>query len=389
MNRAHSMRLAALLLAWAMLMMLVSASRAWAAFPSFDVAEEAGAAILIEVDSGKVLAEKNADEKLPMASTTKIMTALVVSEKCSLDEVFVIPDEAVGIEGSSICLSKGERMSVRDLLYGLMLASGNDAAVALAVHTAGSTEAFAEMMNDRAKSLGLCRTHFVTPNGLHDPAHYTTARELAYITAEAMRVPELVKIVSSRYYRTVTGDHVRTFKNKNALLWDYEGAFGVKTGYTSAAGRCLVFGAEREGMTLIGVLLNCRPMFEEAAKLMERAFDTYKTVTVLDPERDVFKAIVKNSAETHLEVAPKKCIIALIPKETEGEFRLRIEICEPVKLPIEVFDAVGRVEVFNGDSFIGSAELVALNSVHESGFGYWFRIAAGFLSGKSSFGALF
>ncbi len=385
MNPACRMRLAALLLAWAMLMMLASAPHAEAARP-IEAPESAEAAILKEVGSGAVLMEKNADARLPMASTTKIMTALIVLERCSPDEVFTVPDEAVGVEGSSVYLERNELMSVRDLLYGLMLASGNDAAVALAVHAAGSVNAFVRLMNEKAEQMGLRDTHFVTVNGLHDPEHYTTARELTAVTEEALRTPGFSTIVSTRYHQTETGSHIRTFKNKNALLWDYEGAFGIKTGYTGAAGRCLVFGAEREGMTLVGVLLNCRPMFEEAVSLMDKAFSSYSAQRLLDPKGDVFYAEVKNSAETHLELAPKECIIELIPKGTGLDPKLRIEVYEPVRLPIEVSDTVGRIFVYDGERYLGSTELTALNAVHERGFGWWFRRTAAFLSGKTFFG---
>lgn len=190
----------------------------------------AAAAALIEANSGKLLLSGNSNSRLPMASTTKTMTALVVIENCDLDETVEVTADAAGTEGSSMYLSCGERLSVRDLLYGLMLLSGNDAAVALAVHVGGTVESFVRIMNDRAAKLGLTNTHFVTPNGLHDAEHYTTAYKLALIGAEALKNETFRQIVSTQYYTAETGDRVRTMKNKNALLWDYGNAVGIKTG---------------------------------------------------------------------------------------------------------------------------------------------------------------
>lgn len=383
MTNSMRTRLAALLLIWAVLMMLAMAPHAEGLITAPD---SASACALMEAGSGRILLECNADARLPMASTTKIMTALVVIENADLDEVIEIPDEAVGVEGSSVYLVSGERISVRDLLYGLMLASGNDAAVALALHTAGSIEAFAGLMNDKAAKMGLRNTHFVTVNGLHDSEHYTTAKELMLIAREAVKNSEFKRIVTTKYHRTDSGDRVHTFKNKNSLLWSYEGAFGIKTGYTSAAGRCLVFGAERNGMTLIGVLLNCRPMFEEATRLMDEAFVKYTAEHLVVPERDVFHAVVENSLERDLKVSPKDSIIALIPRGAETSFKLRIRIDEPVCLPINELDAVGWADAFDGDTYLGSTELIAQNSVHERGLIFWFRRVAGLLAGKLTIG---
>ena len=203
----------------------------------------ADAAYLIEANSGRVLYTKNENAHLPMASTTKIMTALLAIESGRMDETVTVPDEAVGTEGSSMYLKKGETLRFSDLVYGLMLTSGNDAAVAIACLLDGSTAAFADRMNARAEALGLNDTHFVTPNGLHDPNHYTSARDLAMLSAKALEDPTFAKIVSTQYHRT-EGSNPRTLKNKNRLLWEYEGGVGVKTGYTKKAGKCLVFAAE-------------------------------------------------------------------------------------------------------------------------------------------------
>ena len=208
-----------------------------------------------ELNTGKIFYAKNDSAKLPMASTTKIMTALIIIEECELDEVITVPDEAVGVEGSSIYLKKGERVSVRDLLYGLMLRSGNDSAVALAIHHSGSVQNFAARMNERALQLGADNTHFVNPSGLPDDKHFTTARDLCVIACAAMRNDTFKTVVSAKNY---TGQF-RSFVNKNKALYSIEGANGVKTGYTLKAGRCLVASAEKDGMDVVCVVLNCPP----------------------------------------------------------------------------------------------------------------------------------
>ena len=334
---------------------------------------EALAMALIEAQTGAVLESQNADSPLPMASTTKIMTALVVLENCALDELVEVGSAAVGVEGSSIYLALGERVSVRDLLYGLMLASGNDAAVALACHTAGSAEDFAMLMNEKARKLGLSSTHFVTPNGLTAPGHHTTAYELCLIAREALKNEYFREIVSTRYYTTTTGDHPRTFKNKNSLLWDYEGAVGVKTGYTEAAGRCLVFAAEREGMTVIGVLLNCRPMFEKAALLLDLAFDNYALCPVILPGVPLTNIKIENSMQSILAVGAKNSIMTVMQKDESACFSAKVRLL-PVTAPVARGQTVGEIIVYRDGEPVGGSELVALEPAEARGLSYWFSV---------------
>ena len=209
-------------------------------------------AILLDANTGRVLYEKDADSRSLIASTTKIMTALIICEQCNVLDRMRIPKEAVGIEGSSMYLQEGEVLTVQDLLYGLMLRSGNDAAVALAIYCGGTVEGFAELMNDKARLLGLTGTHFENPNGLDSPGHYSTARDLAVLSAYAMKNPLFAKTVSTK---TVTIGN-RVLRNHNKLLWQVDGADGVKTGYTKAAGRILVSSAVRQGRRLIAVTIN-------------------------------------------------------------------------------------------------------------------------------------
>ena len=242
----------------------------------YDAEADGVAEIAMELTSGKVFHSKNENRRLPMASTTKIMTALIVSEECDLSEVITVPAQAVGVEGSSIYLKKDETLSVKDLLYGLMLRSGNDAACALAIHHSGSVDKFVERMNERAEEIGAKNTHFKNPSGLPDDEHYTTAKDLCNIARCAMSNKIFSEVVSTRNY---SGDF-RHFANKNKLLGTLEGANGVKTGYTEKAGRCLVSSAKRDNMDVVCVVLNCYDMFERSKRNIENCFDNYTNKTV-------------------------------------------------------------------------------------------------------------
>ena len=235
-------------------------------------------AILMDAVSGNVLYEKNADEQSLIASTTKIMTALVICEQCNVLDRMRIPKEAVGIEGSSMYLQEGEVLTVQELLYGLMLRSGNDAAVALAIYCGGTVEGFAEMMNDKARSLGMTDSHFVNPNGLDAPEHYASARDLAILAAYAMDNPVFYKTVSAKNVKA--GERYLT--NHNKLLWRVEGADGVKTGFTKAAGRILASSATRQGRRLIGVTINAPDDWNDHASLLEKGFDRFREEQIVE-----------------------------------------------------------------------------------------------------------
>ena len=236
-------------------------------------AVSARSAVLMDAQTGRVLFEKDADRKSLIASTTKIMTALVVCEQCNVLDRMRIPKEAVGIEGSSMYLQEGEVLTVQELLYGLMLHSGNDAAVALAVYCGGTVEGFVEMMNDKARYLGLNDTHFANPNGLDHPDHYSTARDLAVLAAYAMENCVFARTVSTK---TLTVGQ-RYMKNHNKLLWMVDGADGVKTGFTRAAGRVLVSSATRDGRRLVAVTIHAPNDWQDHQKLLEDGFEKYKT----------------------------------------------------------------------------------------------------------------
>ena len=239
----------------------------------------------MDVATGRVLFAHNADQSMGMASTTKVVTALTVLENCQdLDTKVRVADEAIGIEGSSIYLQKGEQLTVRELLYGLMLRSGNDAAVALALAVAPSMTAFVDLMNQTAQKYGATQTHFMNPHGLDDPEHYTTARDLAKLSAVALRNPTFVEICSAKEKRIDGPEMPRVLLNKNKLLKSLDGCIGVKTGYTKKTGRSFVGAREVDGQKIVCVVLNCGPMFPETAQLLKDADLIYHNKMVLKAE---------------------------------------------------------------------------------------------------------
>ena len=234
------------------------------------------AVVLMNAETGEILYEENANVKMEIASTTKILTAITVIENSDLFQWVTVPKQAVGVEGSSIYLRKGENWRVLDLLYGLMLRSGNDAATALAIITAGSVEGFCAMMNETAIKAGAENSHFTNPHGLHDADHYATAKDLALITKYAFDCPIFQTICKTKVYnatKKVGGfDEKVTFYNKNKLLYSYPYATGVKTGYTTHSGRCLVSSAQKDGVHLICVTLNVYDTYGVSKGLFERYF---------------------------------------------------------------------------------------------------------------------
>ena len=254
--------------------------------------------LVLDAVTGRVLYEKEADRRALIASTTKIMTALIICERCNVLDRMRIPKEAVGIEGSSMYLKEGEILTIQELLYGLMLSSGNDAAVALAIYCGGTVEGFAELMNDKAHTLGLRNTHFENPNGLDSPGHYSTARDLAVLAAYAMENPVFYKTVSAK--NVTVGN--RSLRNHNKLLWQVPGADGVKTGFTRAAGRILVSSATRNGRRLICVTLNDPNDWADHCTLLEDGFARYSVQKLLCAGERVGILEVESGLEQQVEV---------------------------------------------------------------------------------------
>ncbi len=299
----------------------------------------AKAECVMEKNSRRILYEWRGDTRLPMASTTKIVTAATVLSLCDdLQERIVIPPEAEGVEGSSVYLKSGEEYSVEDLLYGLMLRSGNDCATALAYHCSGSVDEFCTKMNETAERAGALNSTFKNPHGLPCAGHYTTARDLTGITCYALQNPTFAKIVSTRYYEP------RGWKNKNKLLYRYEGAIGVKTGYTKEAGRCLVSAAEKEGMTLVCTVLGCSPTYERSAALLNDAFSAYRYTEILQNEEVFSVGEGKKAVKGYVTRSYRYPLL----KEEEG-------LLEYVVTPAE-----NRQKGENGEEIIGQLKIYLL-----------------------------
>lgn len=299
---------------------------------------------VIELSTGKILEEKNANLRLPMASTTKIMTALIIVEECNLDEEITVPREAVGVEGSSIYLKYDEKISVKDLVYGLMLRSGNDSAAALAIHHSGSLDKFVGRMNERARELGANDTNFTNPSGLPDPKHYTTAKDLAQIACTAMKNETFAKVVSTKNYN----GNYRSFVNKNKILSKLEGANGVKTGYTTKAGRCLVSSCERDGMTVVCVVLDCYDMYERSAKLIDASYEKYGLGTV--SKDAVFMA-------DGIACSTDKDYTFVTEKQSELQYEIK---CTHIGKRINKGEKVAELEIRNGNNLIFKGNLYSI-----------------------------
>ena len=343
--------------------------------PPAKAAPEGGtssAAVVLETGTNRVLFESNPNAQMPMASTTKIMTALVALEHGNLDDKVVIPREAVGIEGSSIYLKEGEVLILEQLLYGLMLSSGNDVAVAVACHVGGSVEGFVDMMNTKAMEIGAENTRFTNPNGLHDDNHYTTAYDLALITSCALKNPEFQRICSTQY-KEIPGPEgtPRTLKNKNKLLWQYEGGNGVKTGYTKAAGKCLVASAKREDMQVVCVVLNSSSMFIQSMALMDEAFECFDNVPVLSEGEPLGTIPVEGANVDSVTICMDEEICLPLTKEEENEINVRVSMVPKLEAPVEAGLPLGRLEVFIGETKVMEMGITLDDTIPEKAWGDW------------------
>ena len=351
-----------------------------AAAPTAQTGTSAQAAVVMEQSSRRVLYEKNAHAQLPMASTTKIMTALVALEHANLTDRVKIGPNAAGVEGSSIYLKAGETWTMEQLLFGLMLQSGNDAAVAIAEHVGGSIDGFLAMMNAEADRLGAKDTRFTTVNGLDKAGHYTSAYDLALITAAAMDNADFCRIVESKSAVIGEGDVRRSIRNKNKLLWQMEGANGVKTGYTRGAGRCFVGAAQRGRMQLIAVVLNCGPMFEDSAALMRNAFDRYTMVTLALAGQTL--GVVKTQYGQIGAVPYGYARSLALPLSADEISHVSVRVEEPPILPtpVGIGQPAGVARVYLNGEEIGSVPLAAMRDDLRRTWGWYAdRIVEGML----------
>ncbi len=336
---------------------------------NFVIANETTSAksmVVIEKESNRLIYSKNENEKLPMASTTKIVTALTVLENCdNLDEVVNVDDRAIGIPGTSIYLMKGEKLTVRELLYGMMLVSGNDAATALAYHISENLEDFCKLMKKTAESAGAYNSSFSNPHGLDEMGHFTTALDLALITSKALKNPVFAQIVSTKEC-TISGNDktpIRYLKNKNRLLNSFNGATGVKTGFTDDAGRCFVGSAKKDETEFICVVLNCNLMFEECSTLLNKALNKYKLVELIPSYNYIKNIDVVDGREDSIKVYSRKSFSYPLSDEEQNMIIYEYELPDNVIAPIEKDDIVGRFNIYLNNELLFSENVYAMEEV--------------------------
>ncbi len=303
--------------------------------------------IVLEIESGRVLHENNAYSKKYMASTTKILTALCVIENCDVNKEVTVTNKGVGVEGSSIYLEVGEKLTVLDLLYGLMLRSGNDCAEVLAYQVCGSIEDFANLMNKTALMIGAKNSNFVNPHGLHNDNHYTTAYDLALISAYALKNQTFREIVSTKkkIIPFSTKNTKRVLVNKNKLLFDFDGATGVKTGYTKKAGRCLVSSCYRNGMEVVCVVLNCPPMFERSKELLNEYLTTYSLKTLFK-KKEIVKFLDVEEQGNKCGLYIKNDVKVPLSKDEENNLKTIINTPKTLRKGIKKDTEIGLIEIY-------------------------------------------
>lgn len=326
----------------------------------------AQSAILIDAESNRILFEYSPHIKLPMASTTKIMTALVALEKGDLQDKIKIDRDVIGIEGSSIYLKENEIISLEDLLYGLMLRSGNDAAMAIGKYVEEIEENFVELMNIKSKEIGANNTNFMNPHGLHHDNHYSTAYDLALITKEALKIDKFKEISSTKTWKA-NREKNNIFYNKNKTLWDYEGGDGVKIGYTMRAGRCLVSSATRNNMQLIAVVLNDRNWFDDCYTMMDYGFNNYSTYVIFDKNQFVKNIPVISGEKKSVSTVTNDSFIYPLKEEELEKIKISINLIEKVQAPINKGDYVGDITVYLDGKIINKEKVIVNENIEKSG----------------------
>jgi D-alanyl-D-alanine carboxypeptidase (penicillin-binding protein 5/6) len=311
-----------------------------------------------------------------MASTTKIMTTLVAIESGRLAETVKVSKKAAYTEGSSIYLRENEKITVEELLFGIMLRSGNDASMAVAEHIGGSVEGFAEMMNAKAKEIGALNTSFANPHGLDHPNHYTTAYDLALITSYALRNPKFAEIVKTKN-KTISGppdvEWKRSMQNKNKMLWQFDGGDGVKTGFTSKAGRCLVSSATRDNWQLCSVVLNCGPMWEESANILNYAFKNFTKQQVVD-SNDIYQQLsVIGGKQNVVEIKPTHDFYMPLKQEEVDKLIFIPALKFNNKAPIYKGSSAGELKIYLGSQYLGAVGLEYCQSIESKDPLYHFQ----------------
>lgn len=314
---------------------------------------------VMEIDSGRLLYANNENERLPMASTTKIVTAITVIENISSDEIIEITDETVDVEGSSVYLKAGDKFTVKDLLYGLMLRSGNDCAESLAVAVSGNIPSFCELMQTTATNCGALDSSFKNPHGLPCDGHFTTAADLCKITAYALKNELFSEIVASKSYETVnlTNGEKVIWKNKNKLLAAMDCADGVKTGYTKEAGRCFVGSATKNGMRVVAAVLNSPQMFERCEELLSFAFRDFQMVKLVDSSRfDYVVPSDKKDVVYPIRINKDFCY----PLCSEDKIKIDFELPQYLSGKVKNGQEVGKIKIYCSKQLIFSQNIYTL-----------------------------
>ena len=338
---------------------------------------ESKIALIYDRASGNILYEKNGNKQTPMASTTKIMTAIVVLENANLTDVVTIDSKAAGTGGSRLGLKKNDKITVNDLLYGLMLRSGNDAAVALANYVGGSIDGFADMMNNKARELGLVNSHFIVPHGLDNDGHYTTAYELAKMADYALKIDKFKEIVSTKSTTINISGYPKAINNTNQLLGSIEGVYGVKTGFTNGAGRCLVSACKRNELDIITVIIGADTTKQRTAdtiKLINYAYNNFEIVNIKEIIENEFckwqrinqgRIFVNKGIENNVELLLEEPPYEKMAVEKEENVEIEVDSLFYLEAPVEENQVIGNVKVKKSGEVIEILDIMVQKEIRK------------------------
>lgn len=334
-----------------------------------DIRLDCVAGVVIDQESGRVLYDKNGDKILPMASTTKIITAIVAIENSNLSDVVVVSKTAAAIGGSTVGLKPGEKITMEELLYGLMLRSGNDSAIAIAEYIGGSVEKFAKLMNDKALQLGAYNTSFVTPHGLDREEHYTTARDLARITAYSMKNETFAKIVATKSISAgITGDFNRSYANINKFLFKLENSDGVKTGFTGNAGKCLVASVKHSYGRYICVVLNSSDRWRDAERLMEYSDKNYSFIKIFGKDEAIKKYRVYGGNQKYIKGSLKNDLYLPVLADEVNKYKVDVYAPSVLFSPINENEPIGNLVVSIDEKIIAKYTIYSDRDVKRKNF---------------------
>lgn len=350
-----------------------------------DLSINARSYAVLDRKSKKVLIGKNEYTKAKMASTTKIMTATIILENCNLDDIVTISKKSANTGGSRLGLKTNDKISVLNLLYGLLLCSGNDAAVALAEYCSGSIPEFCNLMNQKAIELGLTNSHFETPHGLDSDGHYTTAYELALITDYALKNSTFVKIVNTKNHTIQINNYPKNLSNTNELLGVLDGVYGVKTGFTNGANRCLVTACKRNDMDLICIVLGCdtkKFRGQDSTKLINYCFDNFEYVNIRNlltyklndwknDNKNYFNIIKGVSTKLDIKFSDPSSDVIPIKKDEINNINVRFSINKNLVAPITVDNIIGNYEIFSSTNTIYSGDIISNNAIDKKNIKYY------------------